>query len=150
MMRRLLAAAPILMVLALLLQAQDRSKPSDAEGRILALETAWNHAEQAKDAAALDQLLANSLVYIDYDGSIMTKGEFLAEITAVDLHPSQIINDEMTAHVYGEAAIVTGTYREKGVLKGKPYLRHGRFTDTWVKLDGTWQCVASQSTLISK
>jgi ketosteroid isomerase-like protein len=138
------------MVLALLLQAQDRSKPSDAEGRILALETAWNHAEQAKDAAALDQLLANSLVYIDYDGSIMTKGEFLAEITAVDLHPSQIINDEMTAHVYGEAAIVTGTYREKGVLKGKPYLRHGRFTDTWVKLDGTWQCVASQSTLISK
>jgi ketosteroid isomerase-like protein len=150
MMRRLLAAAPILMVLALLLQAQDRSKPSDAEGRILALETAWNHAEQAKDAAALDQLLANSLVYIDYDGSIMTKGEFLAEITAVDLHPSQIINDEMTAHVYGDAAIVTGTYREKGVLKGKPYLRHGRFTDTWVKLDGTWQCVASQSTLISK
>jgi ketosteroid isomerase-like protein len=150
MMRRLLAAAPILMVLALLLQAQDRSKPSDAEGRILALETAWNHAEQAKDAAALDQLLAKSLVYIDYDGSIMTKGEFLAEITAVDLHPSQIINDEMTAHVYGEAAIVTGTYREKGVLKGKPYLRHGRFTDTWVKLDGTWQCVASQSTLISK
>jgi ketosteroid isomerase-like protein len=150
MMRRLLAAAPILMVLALLLQAQDRLKPSDAEGRILALETAWNHAEQAKDAAALDQLLANSLVYIDYDGSIMTKGEFLAEITAVDLHPSQIINDEMTAHVYGDAAIVTGTYREKGVLKGKPYLRHGRFTDTWVKLDGTWQCVASQSTLISK
>jgi ketosteroid isomerase-like protein len=150
MMRRLLAAAPILMVLALLLQAQDRSKPSDAEGRILALETAWNHAEQAKDAAALDQLLANSLVYIDYDDSIMTKGEFLAEVTAVDLHPSQIINDEMTAHVYGDAAIVTGTYREKGVLKGKPYLRHGRFTDTWVKLDGTWQCVASQSTLISK
>jgi ketosteroid isomerase-like protein len=149
-MRRPLAAAPVLMVLSLLLQAQDRSKPSDAEGRILALETAWNHAEQAKDAAALDQLLANSLVYIDYDGSIMTKGEFLAEITAVDLHPSQIINDEMTAHVYGDAAIVTGTYREKGVLKGKPYLRHGRFTDTWVKLDGTWQCVASQSTLISK
>ena len=80
----------------------------------------------------------------------MTKGEFLANIKAPDLHPSQIINDEMTAHVYGDAAIVTGIYREKGVSKGKPYLRHGRFTDTWVKINGTWQCVASQSTLISK
>jgi hypothetical protein len=26
--------------------------------------------------------------------------------------------------------------------------RHGRFTDTWVNQNGTWQCVASQSTLI--
>jgi hypothetical protein len=24
----------------------------------------------------------------------------------------------------------------------------GRFVDTWVKLDGTWQCVASQATPI--
>lgn len=150
MTRKLLATGPVLLVLALIVGAQDRPKPSDAEGRILALETAWNHAEEAKDAAALDQLLASSLVYIDYDGSIMTKAEFLANIRAVDLHPAQIINDEMTAHVYGDAAIVTGTYREKGVFKGKPYLRHGRFTDTWVKLGGTWQCVASQSTLISK
>jgi hypothetical protein len=44
---------------------------------------------------------------------------------------------------------VTGVYREKGTYKGKPYQRRGRFTDTWVKQKGTWQCVASQSTLIS-
>jgi ketosteroid isomerase-like protein len=129
---------------------QERRKPTDEEGRILALETAWNHAEQNKDVAALDQLLSSTLVYIDYDGSLQNKAQFLAEAKSESLHPEQITNDEMTAHVYGDAAVVTGIYREKGISKGKPYSRRGRFTDTWVKEKGTWLCVASQSTLMSK
>lgn len=125
-----------------------QSTMSDEEGRVLALEIAWNHAEQTKDAAALDQLLSPQLVYVDYDGSMQTKAEFLAAVKASDLHPDQIINEGQTAHVFGDCAIVTGIYREKGVDKGKPYNRRGRFTDTWVKSHGVWQCVASQSTLI--
>jgi ketosteroid isomerase-like protein len=116
----------------------------------LALEMAWNHAEQNKDVAALDQLLAGTLVYIDYDGSLQNKAEFLATAKSESLHPEQITNDEVAAHVYGDAAVVTGIYREKGISKGKPYSRRGRFTDTWVKEKGTWLCVASQSTLMSK
>lgn len=54
----------------------------------------------------------------------------------------------MTAHLYGGSAVVTGIYREKGVNHGKPYLRRGRFTDTWVYRDNTRVCVASPSTLI--
>jgi ketosteroid isomerase-like protein len=149
-MRRFLAVSPVLLLFIFFGGAQEKSTVSDAERRILALEAAWNRAEQSKDAAALEQLLASSLVYIDYDGSILTKGEFLASVKEPELQPVQIINEEMTPHVYGDAAIVTRIYREKGTLKGKPYLRRGRFTDTWVKLNGTWQCVASQSTLISK
>jgi ketosteroid isomerase-like protein len=148
-MRALTGACLITVVTSLLLVAQEKPKLSDAEGRILALETAWNHAEENKDTAALDQLLAASLVYVDYDGSFMNKREFLDSIKAEALHPAQIINDEMSVHVYGDAAVVTGIYREKGTNKGKAYQRRGRFTDTWVKQSGTWQCVASQSTLIS-
>jgi hypothetical protein len=127
--------------------AQDRSQGEDKR-RLLALETAWNHAEEAKNIVALDQLLHETLVYVDYDGSLMTKAEFLNSAKAPDLHPAQIVNDSAMANVYGDAAVVTGTYREKGVFKGKPYMRRGRFTDTWIQQNGTWQCVASQSTLI--
>jgi ketosteroid isomerase-like protein len=148
-MKRIIAACLGVTMMGMVVWAQERSKVSNEEGRILALETAWNHAEENKDSTALDQLLASTLVYVDYDGSVLTKGEFLAQIKAVDLHPSQVINDEMTALVYGDAAVVTGTYREKGTNKGKAYVRRGRFTDTWVRVNGTWQCVASQSTLIA-
>jgi len=137
----------ILFSLVIVLHSQPQSMSSD-EGRILALETAWNHAEQSKDVAALDQLLSPELVYIDYDGSISTKQEFLASVKSEGLAPEQIVNERQTAHVFGDCAVVTGIYREKGVNKGKPYSRRGRFTDTWVKIKDTWQCVASQSTLI--
>jgi len=122
---------------------------SAEQSRILALENAWNQAEEHKDVAALNGLLADTLVYVDYDGSFMNKEQFMASVKAPSLHPEQIINQAMTAHVYGDSAVVTGIYREKGVAAGKPYLRHGRFTDTWVTVNGMWQCVASQSTLVS-
>jgi ketosteroid isomerase-like protein len=149
-MRTLTFAGVLCLMTSLWVFAQDHVKTGTDEGRILALETAWNHAEESKDAAALDQLLAPSLAYVDYDGSIMNKKEFLASVQRESLHPAQITNEEMNAKVYGEAAVVTGIYREKGTSKGKPYQRRGRFTDTWVKQGGTWQCVASQSTLISR
>jgi hypothetical protein len=33
--------------------------------------------------------------------------------------------------------------------KKKAHVRRERFVDTWVKLDGTWQCVATTSALIT-
>jgi hypothetical protein len=123
---------------------------ADAEkSKILALENAWNLAEQHKDVKALDELLGSNLVYVDYDGVIQNKEEFLASVRRPSLHPEQIVNESTTVYMYGTAAVVTGTYREKGVDKGRAYLRHGRFTDTWIYLNGVWQCVASQSTLMA-
>jgi ketosteroid isomerase-like protein len=149
-MRTITAVCFMVVATSILVVGQEKPRLTDDEGRILALETAWNHAEQNKDVAALDQLMASTLVYIDYDGSLQTKAQYLAEAKSESLHPEQIINDEMTAHMYGDAAVVTGIYREKGISKGKPYSRRGRFTDTWVKEKGTWLCVASQTTRMSK
>jgi hypothetical protein len=146
---RALIAAPLLFLASGFLFAQHTSAPEGEEGHLIALETAWNHAEQSKDAHALDQLLAESLVYIDYDGTLMNKKEYLASTLKSEVQGEQINNDGMTAHIYGNAAVVTGTYRDKGVEKGKAFLRRGRFTDTWIYDRGAWQCVASQSTLIS-
>jgi hypothetical protein len=121
---------------------------SAEQTKIIALENAWNLAEQRKDVRALDELLGSGLVYIDYDGSIMSKAEFLASVNKPSLHPEQIVNESSSVHMYSGMAIVTGIYREKGVDNGKPYLRRGRFTDAWVYQNGLWQCVSSQSTLI--
>ena len=79
--------AVLLLITALarqgMIQAQQKGM-SDEGGRVLALEKAWNHALEAKDAKALDMLLANTLVSVDIDGSVASKGEFLASIKAPD------------------------------------------------------------------
>jgi len=128
---------------------QDRSKAGPDESRLLALESAWNLAEENKDINALDQLLSDTLAYTDFDGTFMNKAQFLTSVKNSTPNSDQITNDDVTVHLYGASAIVTGSYREKGIVKGKPVLRRGRFTDSWVNQNGTWLCVASQSTLIS-
>jgi len=132
------------------LSAQDSSKRDAQEGRLLALESAWNHAEQSKDAVALNQLLGESLVYVDYDGTLLNKKEFLETTLHNNVQQEQINNDGMTVHLYGMQRWLQECIGTKALKKGKAFQRHGRFTDTWVNQNGAWQCVASQSTLITR
>jgi ketosteroid isomerase-like protein len=129
--------------------ARQASNSSDEGGRVLALEKAWNHALEQKDAKALDMLLANTMVSVDIDGSIQNKSEFLASIKAPEYQPSQAVTEQSNVQVYGDAAVVVGIFRIKGTDKGKPYVRRERFVDTWIKTNGTWQCVATTSALIA-
>jgi ketosteroid isomerase-like protein len=129
--------------------AAQQSSMSDEGGRVLALESAWNHALEAKDSKALDMLLANTFVSIDIDGSISSKSEFLASIKSPDYQPSQAVTEQSSVQVYGDVAVVVGVFRIKGTEKGKPYVHRERFVDTWIKLNGAWQCVATTSTLIT-
>ena len=122
---------------------------TDDGGRVLALEKAWNLALESKDAKALNMLLANTFVAIDIDGIMETKSEFLTGIAAPSYQPSQAVTEQANVQVYGNAAVVVGIFRVKGTENGKPYIHRERFSDTWIKQNQTWQCVASQSTLIT-
>ena len=149
-MKGVVSLLVLLCVCAALGTAQQPAKTSGEEGRIIALESAWDQAEQNKDAAALANLLADNIVYVDYDGSISTKQQLLAEVKSPDVTGEQINNQGVTVHMYGtNVAVSTGIYRDKGMEKGKPFSRRGRFSNVWLNQNGKWECIASQSTLIS-
>ena len=127
--------------------AQDKSASAD-EIQIKQLERAWNQAEAKQEIKEVSSLLADTLVYTDYDGSFMNKSEYLKWVAAPQQKADHIYDEGQSVKVYGAAAVVTGIYRETGTNKGKPYVVRSRFTDTWIKRDGVWLCVASHSTLI--
>lgn len=129
---------------------QAQSSGDIESARVLALETLWNQAEVAKDAAALARLLADDFTYVDIDGTVQNKAEFLAGINHPVEHIEIIGNDSLKARVYRDTVIVNGIYHEKGTLNGKAYFHRGRFTDTWVRQGSSWMCVASHSTLIQR
>ncbi|HVI09672.1 MAG TPA: nuclear transport factor 2 family protein [Candidatus Binatia bacterium] len=123
----------------------------DAErGRIISLENAWNQAEQQKDINALELLLAPELIYVEFDGTLMTKPQYMASVQSADIHATHIVSESMSVSIYGNVAVVNGIYRESGVKDGKPFALRERFIDTWIRHSGSWMCVASQSTLISR
>lgn len=133
---------------ALPLRGQDSpdSEAVAARSKILALEHVWNQAEGAKDLKALDSIFDNALVYVDSDGSLLTKAEFLSRVKSAPVE--QVITQSMTVEIFGNTAVVTGTYQAIELKDGKPAILRGRFVDTWALRNSNWICVAAESTPI--
>jgi len=148
-MKKIIPLAAGLLITCVALSVLGQNVANDEAGRIQALELAWNHALEGKDTKALDMLLGNNMVSVDIDGSISNKSEFLASIKAPDYQPSQAVTEQSSVQMYGDAAVVVGVFRVKGMEKGKAYVHRERFVDTWIKTNGAWQCVATTGTLIS-
>jgi len=125
-----------LLLSCLFVHAQDKS-------RIIALENSWNQAELHNDAHAVDLLIVDDFVMTVADGYTLNKAQLLASVRDTSYRPDVLQSDNMDVHMYGNTAIVTGSYLEKGKDKGKPFERRGRFTDTWINLNGQWRCAAS-------
>jgi uncharacterized protein DUF4440 len=129
--------------------AQTRLGPDDESGKILALEKAWNQALIVKDAKAVEPLMAAELIYIEYDGTVMNKPQYLVSIKAPAQLVEHVASESMQVQFFGQIAVVVGVYLEKGIMNGKPYSHRERFVDTWIVRNGMWVCVTSQSTLIA-
>jgi ketosteroid isomerase-like protein len=115
---------------------------SGVASKLIALERVGKlQAWQSKDVKTLDAMCDDAFVYVDSDGRVMTKPEVLAYIQRVD--SLQFVAEEMTVELHGDTAIVTGLYRMKGVERGKPFGRRGRFVDTWLHKNGRWVAIAS-------
>lgn len=140
----------LLLLLAGNMTVHAQKKPSSEESKLIALENVWNQAQLHHDAQALDSLVSDTFVFVDTDGTVMNKAEFLKDIQDPGFQATLISNADVKAHVYQTAAVVYGGYRAKGTYKGKAFDHYGRFTDTWVFKNDQWQCVASHTSLVSK
>ena len=143
-------ALPVLLLLLSLPFAQNFSSAQGDETKIIALENLWNQIQINHDADAMSKMLDSDFVLTDYDGSVLNKAQFLASLRDNSNQLTVEVSEDMKLHVHGETVVVTGATREKGTLKGKSYQHQGRFTDTWIKKNAQWLCVASQLGLLNK
>jgi len=142
-MRQILIALSLCIPLSIAAVAQDSSK-------VIAMENAWNHAELTNDANAVQLLLADDFIMTTAEGELYNKAQFVASVRDKSYQPEALQSSNMVVHSFGNTAIVTGAYYEKGTDKGKPWERRGRFTDTWIFMNNHWQCAASQFSIKSK
>jgi ketosteroid isomerase-like protein len=146
--RRKILACAIVGLLATLATAQD-SDERDAASKVQALEKFWDRAEQQGDIRALDLIFDESMTYVDEDGSLLSKAEFLSRVVKeAGTQVQSLVTPALSVHVYGDTAVAIGIYTYKGVRKGMVQQREGRFIDTWVLKKGGWVCVVAQSTPI--
>jgi ketosteroid isomerase-like protein len=126
-------------------------------------EQAWVRAEKNHDATVFEQLVANDWIGITPEGKSQTKAERAAEITShhtaaaevrkmklrvLDDATATMGTNKMTVRVFGDTAVVTGTDAETALEDGNKSIVHYVWTDVFVKRNGKWLAVASQTTQV--
>ena len=101
-----------------------------------------------RDAKTLAEWEADEYVFTNFDGVVSDKAVDLAGLKDGTLTVTAYSVDDMKAMVYGNAGVVVGRQTQKAKYQGKDMTGTFRFTDTYVKRDGRWQCVAGQATRI--
>lgn len=146
-----IAACAFLLIVCVSGTSSARAQTEDvasSRSKIIALEHAWNQAETVKDLKGLDTLFDRNFVYVDFDGKIMTKAEFLMHVRAE--RPQLVTTESMTVQLFQNTAIVLGTYKAREDGQGRPRIQFGRFIDAWVYRDSQWVCVSAQATPVQR
>ena len=155
-MKRFCAVVMLVAAAASFASSQMSDKQEKTKGRkaadeqvLIQIERNGNEATARKDVATLGRLLADDWVY-QGPGGTQTKAQALAALKSDDQSFDFIKLGDMKVRVFGDTAIVTGSEDEKSSYKGKDTSGHYLWIDVFVKRQGHWLDVASQSTPIAK
>jgi RNA polymerase sigma factor (sigma-70 family) len=125
-------------------QAEKPPSASDAKQDLLDLMHAWGKALVQSDVAMMDRLLAYEMSCTDPGGGVWDKSEYLEFVKTNFWHVESYKLEDTKIQVYGDAAVVTGLFLTNTDPKRRPYVVE-RYTKTWIRRHGTWQCVALQT-----
>ena len=110
------------------------------------LESKWKEAKAKGDTATLQQVFADEFTNADENGKTYNKAEWINAFKGGDpTLKSWTISETKLVNFGGETATMTLTVHST-YKQGRD--KRVRDTDTFVKRDGRWQVVASQSTLL--
>jgi hypothetical protein len=118
--------------------------------QIPALAHAWEKAVIDGDVGTMDRLLAYELVGTDPEGWIWDKTKYLDHVKRRAQGVATVELKDIRIQVYGDAAVETGIGVGHYDQAKPPWIAARghiteRFTRTWIKRHGTWQCVAYQT-----
>jgi ketosteroid isomerase-like protein len=137
-----IAFAVGLVVLVLGVAILAKTQTGSVEQEIMKLVNGWNKSVIKLDVSFMEQILADDYTWTDPAGKIHSKAEEIASMKSEEGLVTSAIDDEVKIRVYGDAAVVTGRTIAKWKAEGKEGTNQIRWTDTWIKRDGRWQCVA--------
>ncbi len=146
-MKQLLIITLTLALTVLARAADKNNTPTSASDKaaITALEKDWAVAFVKKDTAKMLSLGTPDCWMTGSEGETGTLKDFTADVKSGTYTVKSMHIDDLKVRVYGEMAVVLGLETEKSQNRGQDNSGQYRFTDTWLKRDGRWLCVASSN-----
>jgi len=127
----------------------DGSEIDNSERELIAQENMWAKAYLARDVATLDRLEAEDWVCTTADGQVIPKAQDMKEVASGTYQASEFFMSDLKVRVHGDTAIVTGRQTEVATMAGKDASAVFQISDTWIRHDGRWQCLATHLSKIA-
>jgi ketosteroid isomerase-like protein len=139
-----------LVVLAFGVAILAQTQAESVEQELIKLEKEWGNALVNRGVAFLDGIFADDYIGTDSEGNVLTRAQEMASVRSGDYVLISMVLDDIRVHVYGDTAVYFGRSTDKAQYKSKDVSGQYRWTDTWVKHAGRWQCVASHGSRIAQ
>ena len=124
--------------------------PSSDVQTITQMENDWATALIKADAAFLDRIEAPEYLFTGPDGVMSTRAENIADSKNNVYVCASFKMDDLKVVVIDNTAIAYGLETEKSTYKKKDSSGQFRFTDVYVKRNGTWKAVATHTSKVEK
>jgi ketosteroid isomerase-like protein len=138
-----LAAALVVLAASLVTHAAK----SDDVAAVAALDTKYQAAVKANDAATMDGILAGDFTLVTGSGKAFNKADLLAEARSANTVYEHQDETDQVVRVWGGTAVVTAKLWIKGTRAGKPIDYTLWFSDTYVRTPQGWRYVFGQASL---
>ena len=126
------------------------AQQGSTEQQLIQLERDWCTAQLKKDTALLARIVADDYTGVTSRSIVETKVDALSSLNDKTSTITACVDSNVKVRLYGDAAVVTGLATRSGTFKGAPFKdRQFLWMDIFIRKDGRWQCVASQSTVIA-
>jgi len=127
-----------------------QTQTQSVEKELIKLENEWGDAYVKRDPALFEKMVTDDFIGTMPDGTVYTRAEAVEFIKSYKGDVTSMVTDEWKVRVYGDTAVVTARNTYKMVLEGKETAAQERFTDTWIRRDGRWKCVAAHNSTIAQ
>jgi len=130
----------------MLLGAAATGLAAAAEEEIRQAEKAWAAAVMRRDAAALERILDDALIYAHSTGAVETKAQYLGRLSSGAQRYDLIEHQKLTVKLHGDSAVAHAQVRMKGQADQRAFDNRLMMLHLWVKRGGQWRLAAHQTT----
>jgi ketosteroid isomerase-like protein len=135
----------LLFLAVLALSLVSATAQTKIEAQLIQMEHDWAKALTQRDIATLDRFIADDWTNVNPKGKLVTKAALIQSVKSAE-KPLEAANlSDVHAKIFGESALVTGLATEKKAGEGEERFR---FMDLFVKRNGKWVAVYTQTTKI--
>lgn len=113
------------------------------------MEDLWDDALAKRDQYGLELVLAPQFIDIASNGDVTTRNQQIARLFLKETgSPAQLKQKVVTVRIFGDMAIVNGTYTMQKHDNGALVEERGVFSHVFQRVRTAWQCVNSQRTAV--